>query len=156
MAKSNSSKVCALICHLNVRLGLAICGILLGAFWSVIYIAVFKNWIALSASLLSVLFAFLTLYIYILQKCNIFESKLSPKTRYILMVFNAIFMIFSVVAFFMSIIFAIVLKQGVSVKDQFAFSDHSQNLWSTCTWFLILFKWTLQNTLILRFSLKSA
>uniref|UniRef100_A0A8R1EY80 Uncharacterized protein n=1 Tax=Caenorhabditis japonica TaxID=281687 RepID=A0A8R1EY80_CAEJA len=134
----------SLFCHINVRLAYTVVGIVLGLFWSTIYIGWWKNWVALATCLTATAFAVETLFLYWSVKIDTI-LKWKPQTFQWLFWINLLVGFLAIAGMIVAIVLAATNHQGVSNKDQ-----HGLNWWSTATWFLVMLKWTWQNAFFAR------
>ncbi|CAB3406359.1 unnamed protein product [Caenorhabditis bovis] len=140
-----SEGCCKLICNINVKIGWTICGIILGFIYIACYIFYFKNWSACIVCAISVVFAFMTLYLYWAYKKDWIVSW-KHSTFFWMFWLNIIFSIFALAGLITCYIIAGIDHMGAAtIKDM-----HGENLWFTGTWFCFIIKWTVQSAFFAR------
>uniref|UniRef100_A0A8R1ETS7 Heme transporter hrg-1 n=1 Tax=Caenorhabditis japonica TaxID=281687 RepID=A0A8R1ETS7_CAEJA len=140
-----SRNCCALICHINVRIGWTIFGILFGISAVLTYAIKFENWSATATSAIATLFACQTLWIYwALKKNTIVEWK---RSRFLPLIWPNIFIgLLGLIGCIICYIFAGIMHQGAGSISAL----YGENLWITGSWSLVITKWTWQNAFFAR------
>ncbi|CAI5449385.1 unnamed protein product [Caenorhabditis angaria] len=140
---------CKLICHINVRIGWTIFGILFGISAFLTYSIKFQNWSSTATCFIATLFACQTLYLYWgMKKGTIINW---PEWVFHAMVWpNIIIGALGLIGMIVCFVIAGINKQGAaSMQDMYG-----ENLWFTGSWSFVITKWTWQNAYFSRNHLK--
>ncbi|CAO4373901.1 unnamed protein product [Caenorhabditis nigoni] len=136
---------CQLICHINVRIGWTIFGIVFGISAVLTYAIKFQNWSATATCAIATLFACETLYLYWALKKN---TIVNWKTiTFQLMIWPNIFIgLLGLIGCLVCYIIAGITHQGAGSIQ----AMYGENLWFTGSWSLVITKWTWQNAFFAR------
>ncbi|EFO93779.1 hypothetical protein CRE_12755 [Caenorhabditis remanei] len=140
---------CQLICHINVRIGWTIFGIVFGISAVLTYAIKFHNWSATATCAIATLFACETLYLYWgLKKNTIVNWK---ESTFQLMIWPNVFIgLLGLLGCLVCYIIAGITHQGAGSIQ----AMYGENLWFTGSWSLVITKWTWQNAFFARKYLK--
>ncbi|CAI2350092.1 unnamed protein product [Caenorhabditis sp. 36 PRJEB53466] len=137
--------VCSLICHINVRIGWTIFGILFGISAILTYSIKFKNWSATGTCAIATLFACQTLWMYWALKKNTIVNW--SRRTFAWMIWPNIFIgLLGLLLCLVCYIFAGITHQGAGSIQ----AMYGENLWFTGSWSLVITKWTWQNAFFAR------